>query len=527
MERNKECSINAINAKKEYKISSFLSSVNLINNNNENYILIQCKDQRDSLNVYEIAMNLKECHKMIPVFKSFDNINDILNDIIRLFEAKKISIDKAEEKNSIEIKFSVFQPFGGQKSFKLNLLLKETNPFILINNLFEQIEELKKEISLLKKENELLKKEINEEINNIKNENKRISESFDKYKSSINTPPAPITPLNEQKPKEEKMIKIKELNIESSISQENQEKVFAAFKSLDNKYYLIYRNNNSSIIFYDLIDEKRKEIQIQRSPISLIKHYIDYRNNTKKDIILIYSEKYDNCKILDLSTLKYIFSKDIKTYWTIQSFAFTSKFDNFYLYMCTDNKNDKIKYIDSFRKEKTLNYSEGESYYMEVFKDSINDKNYLICCNRSCVLAFDVERNELYKKFKDFDRNIKHLSAVLIQNKEVTNLIEGDEQGYINIWIFSMGIQSDRIKIGDNPIYEMLLWDQDNLAISDCDLSLFDYKHLDVTKIFKNDNKKEVYSLQNIILPKYGNCLVVQNKLNELITLWAKITKKG
>lgn len=59
-------------------------------------------------------MNLKECHKMIPVFKSFDNINDILNNIIRLFEAKKISIDKAEEKNSIEIKFSVFQPFGGQ-----------------------------------------------------------------------------------------------------------------------------------------------------------------------------------------------------------------------------------------------------------------------------------------------------------------------------------------------------------------------------------------------------------------------------
>ena len=182
MERNKECFNNAINAKKEYKISSFLSSVNLINNNNENYILIQCKDERDSLNVYEIAMNLKECHKMIPVFKSFDNINDILNNIIRLFEAKKISIDKAEEKNSIEIKFSVFQPFGGQKSFKLNLLLKETNPFILINNLFEQIEELKKEISLLKKENELLKKEINEEINNIKNENKRISESFDKYK---------------------------------------------------------------------------------------------------------------------------------------------------------------------------------------------------------------------------------------------------------------------------------------------------------------------------------------------------------
>ena len=52
----------------------------------------------------------------------------------------------------------------------------------------------------------------------------------------------------------------------------------------------------------------------------------------KKDIVLIYSEKYDNCKILDLSTWKFIFSKDIKTYWTIQSIAFTSKIDNFYLY---------------------------------------------------------------------------------------------------------------------------------------------------------------------------------------------------
>ena len=295
-------------------------------------------------------MNLKECHKLIPVFKTFDNINDILNSIIRLFEAKKISIDKTEEKNSIEIKFSVFQPFGEQKSFKLDLLPKEINPFIIINNLFEQIEELKKEISLLKKENELLKKELNEEINNIKNENKRISELYEKYKFLQNTPPAPISRINAQK-----MVKIKDLNIQSSISQQAQEKVFAAFKTLDNKYYLIYRNNNSSIIFYDLIDEERKEIQIQKSPISLIKHYIDNRNNEKKDIVLIYSEKYDNCIILDLSTWKCIFSKDIKTYWTIQSIAFTSKIDNFYLYICTDNEKDTNKCIDSFRKEKTLN----------------------------------------------------------------------------------------------------------------------------------------------------------------------------
>ena len=220
-------------------------------------------------------------------------------------------------------------------------------------------------------------------------------------------------------------------------------------------------------------------------------------------------------------------SKDIKTYWTIQSIAFTSKIDNFYLYICTDNEKDTIKCIDSFRKEKTLNYSEGQSYYMEVFKEPISDKNYLICCKRSCVLAFDVEKNELYKKYKDFSRNIKHLSAVLFQNKEVVNLIEGDEQGYINIWIFSLGIQSERIKIGDNPIYELLLWDENNLVISDCDLSLFDFKKLGVTKIFKSDNKNEVYSLQNIILPKYGNCLVVQNKFNELITLWAKISIKA
>ena len=106
-------------------------------------------------------------------------------------------------------------------------------------------------------------------------------------------------------------------------------------------------------------------------------------------------------------------------------------------------------------------------------------------------------------------------------------MIEGDEQGYINIWIFSLGIQSERIKIGDNPIYELLLWDEDYLVISDCDLSLFDFKKLGVTKIFKSDNKNEVYSLQNIILPKYGNCLVVQNKFNELITLWAKMPIKA
>ena len=513
------------NTNKQFKISSFLCSVNLINNNKESSILIQCKEEKNVLNVYEISMNLNDCHRMIPVFKSFDNINDILFNIFKLFEANRISIDKVEQNNSIEIKFSVFHPFGGQQFIKLNLLLKDANPFILINNLYEQIEELKKEISLLKEENELLKKEFNEEINKIKNENKRISKLFDEYKASINTAPAPISPLNKPKSKETKMLKIKEINIQNSAPQKEQEKVFAAFKTIDNKYYLIYRKNDSSIICYDLINEAGKEIQIQKSPISLIKHYIDNRNNTKKDIILIYSEDYDNCKILDLSSWKYTFSIDIKTYWTIQTIAFTSKIDNFYLYICTDNEKDTIRYIDSYRKEKSLNYSAGENYYMEVFKEPINDKNYLICCYRSYILAFDVEKNELYRKFKDFGRNIKHLSAVLIEN-EAINLIEGDEQGYINIWIFTMGIQSERIKIGDNPIYEILPWDQNYLIISDSDLSLFYSKKSEVTKIFKNNNKNEVYSLQNIILPKYGNCLVVQNKSNELISLWTNVINK-
>ena len=521
MEKTKEC------VNKEYKISSFLCSVNLINSNKEKSILIQCKEERDTLNLYEITMNLKECHKMIPFFKICDDINVIFDKMYKLFESNQISIDKAKESNSIEIKFSVFQPFGGQKSFKLNLLLKETNPFIMINKLFEEINELKEEISSLKKENDLLKKQLNEEINSIKMETKRISDLYEAYKSSINNPPAPILPLNTPESKVEKIIKIKDLNIKTSLSQKKQEKAFATFKTLDNKYYLAYRNNNNSLIFYDLIDEKIKEIQIKKSPISLIKHYIDNRNNEKKDIVLIYSEEYDNCKILDISTWKFIFSLDIKTYWTIQSIAFTSKIDNFYIYICSDNEKDKIRYIDSFRKEKSLNYSESECYYMEVFKEPKRDKNYLICCKRSCILAFDVEKNELYKKFKDFNKNIKHLSAVLIQKNEVTHLIEGDDQGYINIWIFSMGIQSDRIKIGDNPIYEILLWDEDNIVISNCDLSLFDCKQLNVKKIYKNDNKNEIYSLQSIILPKFGNCLVVQNKFNELITLWAKILNKA
>ena len=75
---------------------------------------------------------------------------------------------------------------------------------------------------------------------------------------------------------------------------------FVVFKSIDNRIYLIYSNNNKSIISYD-IKNKKKINEIKNAHdrnITSYKYILD--NINKRDLVLSVSENDNNIKIWNI-----------------------------------------------------------------------------------------------------------------------------------------------------------------------------------------------------------------------------------
>ena len=533
-----------------YKDSKkFLFNVNIINIDEEENISIQCHEESNNLNIYEISLNLNSLIQKVPVFKIFEKIKDIFDKFILLFKNNKINIESIQN-NLMIISLSVYEPFEGLKKIELDLPKKENSIETSNEEIFKQLKQLKEEISKLKEENLLIKNDLNnekeqnkimkeklmEEINNIKNENKNLYGICDSIRKTINlAPPSPPDNSNTNDILNQILnsdpintVKIKDINRSTKYKQKDREKVFSAFKTLDNKYYLVYRKNNS-IILNNLLDGKDKEISsAHENSISFIKHYLDTRFNDKKDIIISFSNSDKECKIWDINSLNCLSTININLSYEIESIALISKYDNIIVYVCSDLNGEPIKYYNIFGKESNLINSYNQTYYIEIFKDFKNDKNYLISCNKSCVLAFDADKNELYKTYKDFNRNVKHLSAILYLEEDKTKLIEGDEEGLINIWSFHIPILYGKIVLKE-PLNEMILWDKNYLLVYESgNINIIGLNESKVIKTMEiTDNKNELYSIQKIVLPKLGECLITQNKKNELINLWQiKISQK-
>ena len=543
-----------------YKDSKkFVFYIYIENIDNEDNIIIKCYEETNKFKAYEISMNLKDFIQKENTFRIFENIKEIYLKLILLFKNNKVNIESIQD-NVIIISFSIYDPFEGLKNIELSLAEKENNQETFIKDIFKQIEQLKEEVSKLKQENLLLKNDLNnekeqnklmkeelmKEINKIKDENRDLLKKFNSLRISINLSsssgyisqgsgtslgPPPFVGFNENGKTSEliNILKIKELNTSTIYKQKDREIVFSVFKTLDDKYYLAYRRNNS-IVLNNLIDGKEKEITTpHENAISFIKHYIDTRFNKEKDIIISCSNSDNKCKIWDLNNLNCMYVINIKFYYEIESIALKFKYDNIFLYACSNFIKEPIKYYDIYGLEKILKNSHGETNFIETFKDIKNDKNYLISCNNSCVLAFDIDKNELYKSFKDFNKDVKHLSAILYFDEENnTKLIEGNEKGEINIWSFLSGILHGKIILKD-PINEMLLWNQNYLFVYDsCNINVISIKESKIIKKMEiSKYKSELFSLQKIELPDLGECLITQNKKNELIILWQiKISKK-
>ena len=105
--------------------------------------------------------------------------------------------------------------------------------------------------------------------------------------------------------------------------------------------------------------------------------------------------------------------------------------------------------------------------------------------------------------------------------EEIIKLIDSSEDGNIRIWNFYSGILLQKIKVSDNELYEICLWNKEYLFVG-CDdksIKLLNLKKGIIINELKGHNN-EVISIEKINHPKYGQCLISQGFNEDSIIIW-------
>ena len=206
------------------------------------------------------------------------------------------------------------------------------------------------------------------------------------------------------------------------------------------------------------------------------------------------------------------------------------------IYIITSNfnifgKSESIKVFDlNGKKIREINNSNERTYFIDTYYDSILSKNYIITGNKGYVKSYDYNKNELYYKY--IDKNILNFfhirednyarqSIIITENKGIIQLIESSMDGNIRIWNFHSGILLNKIKISNQGLKGICLWN-DNYLFVGCEDKTIKLVELNNKLIIKSldGHDDSVTTVKKIIHNKYGECLISQNWKNSKIKIW-------
>ena len=327
---------------------------------------------------------------------------------------------------------------------------------------------------------------------------------------------------------------IKKTNIKSltkdAYNHLNLNNSFIVFNSINNILYLVYTNQKISIIFFNLIKEQ-KICEIKNTHLKYInsfKHYYDKQN--KKDILLSLSCEENNIKLWDINECTCIINlKNINMNGQLIAACFLIDEKTSNNYIVTSNFNsfgitNPIKIFDFYGNNiAEIENSNEDVYCMIIYYDKEYSNNFIIIGNDYCIISYDYNKRKLYNKYDDNNNKI-HRNIIINKNEKVIKLIDSSDDGFIRIWDFHNSILLDKIKISEERLYGICLWNDNYLfaGLNDNSLILLDTKN---KKIIKSSvvHFTNISTIQKIEHPLYGECLITQGWFNDQIRIWTNI----
>ena len=315
----------------------------------------------------------------------------------------------------------------------------------------------------------------------------------------------------------------------NSYSSFDLDNTFSTFKTINDFLFLVYSTKSCSLICHDLINFT-KIIEIKHSHkihITNIRHFLD--TNNKRDLIISLSDRDNNLKLWDVNNWECIINiSHINNAGSLCSACILNENNN--IYIITSNCNiigasEKIKIFDlEGNIMKQIDNSNENIYFIDTLYNNKNNRIYLITGNMNYIKSYDYYKNKLYNKYFDNESGC-HIS---IQTNEINNifmLVESCSYGFIRIWNFHSAELLNKIKIDNDWIFGICLWDKNYVFVA-CKYKLIKLVNIEKGIIEKNleGHNSGIFTIKKIEHPKLGKCLISQGYEDDQIKLWTNIS---
>lgn len=302
------------------------------------------------------------------------------------------------------------------------------------------------------------------------------------------------------------------LNLDNSIS---------IFKSINNIFYLIYSTEKISIISYNIIQNKKMS-QIKKahkSEIIQLKHYLDKIN--KRDLLLSLSSFC--LKLWNIINFECIFKIKSNTRYIISACMLIDNNQNYIIekkYLYEYNQEPIHVYDLKGNKINDIKDSMEYCYFIDIYYDIKNSKNYIITGNKGILKSFDFNKNEVYNIYDNKYYGDNNLSVTINQKKDIIQIIGSCTSGYIVMWNFNTGELLKEIKISI-ALFGICLWNENYLFVghSNGTIILIDLNNGEEVKVLKG-HKNFVIGIKKIYISQYGECLISNGSENDKIKIW-------
>lgn len=303
---------------------------------------------------------------------------------------------------------------------------------------------------------------------------------------------------------------------------------FCLFESIDKILYLLYANEECSIISFDLINDKRiNEIKKAHSNyISSFRHYLDGIN--KRDLILSVSIKNNNVKVWNiknyecLCNIQNIYESSVRL-----SACFLNEDNNIFIVACNEPfkifEETKVFDLNGKKCKEIYNYDEL-TLYIDSYCDKNLSKNFIITGNISYPRSYDYSSSKLYHKYSD-DNNKEQFYMSIFDKDDILKLIESSSDKFIRIWDFHSGKLLNKIKLDFTEycrVYSFCVSNNNFLfggALKK--IIVIDLKTQKVDSF--SCGYQEARTIKIIEHPIFGECLILQG--NSQINLWIREEK--
>ena len=298
--------------------------------------------------------------------------------------------------------------------------------------------------------------------------------------------------------------------------------VFCAFTSFNKEALIVWGSTSYNIEFYDCNLEKiiKTFFHAHNDTVFSCRHYPDSKQRID---YIISSSKDRTVKVWDYTKNQYILNiNDVYQGSYIYSVSLLCHILKDNKYIITSCPYEKMRIWDfngSFLRD--FGQNDESNYFIDVFYDKIAKKYYILNANSSDVKSYDFHTGNLFKRYKGSPQTW-HMSVVINYIEENVVLIESDGKGYIRIWNFNTAELLKTIDPHSSfSIRGICQWNDRYLfgAGSDNQVKLFDLVEGKYVTSFES-HTSTVYTIEKIMHPKYGECLVTQ-ALDGKLKLWA------